>query len=73
MVRLSGRKHSRTLRGGQSVSKVMSKEKREIIGASLLLLQHVMPIASDVRENESGASMGIDAQLMKNYSYTKET
>ena len=51
----------------------MSKEKREIIGASLLLLQHVMPIASDVRENESGASMGIDVQLIKNYSYTKET
>ena len=32
-----------------------------------------MPIASDARKNGSGASSGIAAQLIKNYSCTKET
>jgi len=36
-------------------------------------LQHAMPIASDAGKNGSGASSGIAAQLIKNYSYTKET
>ena len=48
-------------------------KRRDRIEASLQPLQHAMPIASDARKNGSGASSGIAAQLIKNYSCTKET